>query len=103
MSLRRIVAAAAIVSLGACTSVTNVYDRWFGSVPTTKPAPLVPIKPTAQARVVWRGSVGPAERSVFFPAVSGNVVYAAGAAGQITGFEVQSGKVITRINTGQRL
>ena len=103
MRLGRTLAAVALVSLAACTTVGNVYDRWFGSTPKTKPAPLAAIKPTAQTRIAWRASVGPAERSVFFPAVSGNTVYAAGAAGQITGFDVQSGKVLTRVNVGQKL
>jgi outer membrane protein assembly factor BamB len=35
--------------------------------------------------------------------VSGATVYAAGAAGQIAGFDVKSGKEVARINTGQRL
>ena len=103
MTLRRLLPALALASLAGCTTVGNVYDRWFGSSPATKPAPLVAIKPTAQTRIVWRGNVGPAERSVFFPAVSGNTVYAAGAAGQILGFDVKSGNVVAKLNAGQRL
>jgi len=86
-----------------CTTLSDTYDRWFGGRPAAKPAPLVPIQPTAQPHIVWRGEVGPAERSVFFPAVTGKLVYAAGAAGQIVGFEAGTGKVVTRLNAGQRL
>jgi outer membrane protein assembly factor BamB len=89
--------------LGGCSTVGDVYDRWFGSRPTAKPAPLPPMQATAQPRIVWRGEVGPAEKTIFFPAVTGRTVYAAGAAGQIVGFEVSSGKQVARINAGQRL
>jgi outer membrane protein assembly factor BamB len=92
-----------ILGLAACSTMGNVYDRWFGSRPAAKPAALVPIQATAQPRIVWRGEVGPAEKTVFFPAVTGNTVYAAGASGQIVGFEVRTGKPVARINAGQRL
>lgn len=97
------IAAVALLSISGCSTVGGLYDRWFGSTPISKPAPLTAITQTIQARVVWRAAVGPAERSVFYPAVSGNTVYAAGAAGQIAGFDVKSGKEVARINSGQRL
>jgi outer membrane protein assembly factor BamB len=95
------------LTMASCTSVQTsvgrMYDRWFGSSPSVKPAALVAIKPTAQTQIVWRSSVGPAERSVFFPAVSGNRVFAAGAAGQIAGFDVKSGSVVSKLNAAQKL
>lgn len=107
MMYSRIPVAAALVllalSITGCSTVGDAYDRWFGSRPAAKPAPLVAIQATAQPRIVWRGAVGPAEKTIFFPAVSGNTVYAAGASGQIVGFEVSSGKTVARINAGQRL
>ena len=104
MRLSRALAAALFVTaLGGCSTVEKTYDRWFGSSPTTKPAPLPPLKATAQARIAWQANVGPAERTVFFPAVTGETVYAAGAAGQIAAFDARSGKPITRVNTAQRL
>lgn len=102
--LRALAAAlATVAALGGCSSVGGLYDRWFGSAPSTKPAPLVAIKPTAQPRVQWRAEVGAAGQSVFFPAVAGNTVYATGAAGQITGFDVQSGKPVARVSAGKPL
>jgi len=103
MKPRIVLAALAVVAAAGCSTVGSVYDRWFGSAPAAKPAALVPIQPTTQPRIVWRGEVGPAERTMFFPGGSGNTVYAAGAAGQIVGFDVASGKVLARINAGQRL
>src|SRR4051812_39356030 len=96
-----IAASVAACSLG--TSMSNMYDRWFGSAPAVKPSPLPPMTATATPKIVWRATVGPAERSVFFPAVTGDKVYAAGAAGQVVGFEVKSGSAVNRINAGQKL
>jgi outer membrane protein assembly factor BamB len=103
MSIARIAAVLVCGALAGCSSVGGLYDRWFGSQPASKPAPLVQIQQTAQARVLWRAGIGAAERSIFFPAVTGATVYAASAAGQIAGFDVKSGKEVARINTGQRL
>lgn len=95
--------AALLATLAGCAAVKDVYDRWFTSTPTVKPAPLVAFKATVQPRIAWRAEVGAAERAVFFPALTGRTVYAAGAAGQIAGFEAASGKAVTRFNAGQRL
>lgn len=103
MTRRTALVAGLAVMLAGCTTVGNVYDRWFGAAPRAKPAALVALKPIAEPRILWRAEVGAAERTVFFPAVTGNVVYAAGASGQIAGFDVATGKAISRINAGQRL
>jgi outer membrane protein assembly factor BamB len=97
------VALAVLVALGGCSTIGNMYDRWFGSRPAAKPAALVAITPTAQPRIRWQGNVGAAERNMFFPAVTGNVVYAAGAAGQIAGFDTRTGNQTARFSAGQRL
>jgi outer membrane protein assembly factor BamB len=80
-----------------------MYDRWFGEAPGPKPAALVAFQATTQPRIVWRGNVGPAERNIFFPVVTGNIVYASGAAGQIVGYDTRTGNAVARLNTGQRL
>jgi outer membrane protein assembly factor BamB len=101
--MKRATALALLVALGACSTVGNMYDRWFGSRPAAKPAALVPITPTAQPRIKWQGNVGAAERNMFFPAVTGNIVYAAGAAGQIAAFDTKTGNQTARFSAGQRL
>jgi outer membrane protein assembly factor BamB len=103
MRFRRPLAALALVSIAACSTIGDTYDRWFGSRPAAKPAPLAVFKPTAQTRIAWQGSAGPAERTVFFPALTGTTVYAAGAAGQIVGFDTRTGKPVSRLTIGQRL
>jgi outer membrane protein assembly factor BamB len=96
-------AGALALALVGCQSVGNVYDRWFGQQPAVKPASLPPLEARVQPRLLWQASVGAAERSLFFPAVSGSTVYAASAAGQIIGLDALTGKAVVRIGSGRRL
>lgn len=89
--------------LAGCETVSRSYDRVFGSGPTQKPAELVPIKPTAAMKIVWQGSVGASDRDVYYPARSGNIVYAGGAAGGVSGFDATSGGVVAHFEAGQRI
>jgi len=99
---RRALIAALVVLLSGCQTVGDAYDRVFGSSKPKIPE-LPPIKPTATARILWRANVGAAERNVFFPAVSGGVVYAAGRAGQIAGFDAATGNRVSSFEAGQPL
>jgi outer membrane protein assembly factor BamB len=73
------------------------------SGPAVKPAELVPIQPKAALKILWQGSVGSADKNVFFPAKSGAVVYAAGAAGGVSGFDAARGTAMGRIEAGERI
>jgi outer membrane protein assembly factor BamB len=102
--MRSIILMAALALLMGCQTVYDTYDRvFYGSRPAQKPAELVPLQPTATVKVLWQSSVGAAEKNVYFPAVVGNVVYAGGAAGQITGLDTSNGKPVARIDAGQRI
>lgn len=92
-----------VLSLAGCQTVSNYWDKAFGSGPVQKPAPLVAIQPTATLRVVWQGSVGSADKNVYFPAKDGSVVYAVGASGGVTGYEAASGAEAARFDAGQRV
>jgi outer membrane protein assembly factor BamB len=95
--------ALAVLAAG-CQTVTNTYDRFFGRAPETrKPAELAAFKAAFNPRILWQGSVGAAEKQAFFPAVDGSTVYAAGASGQIAGFDTSSGKPVARMEAGERL
>lgn len=89
--------------LSGCETVSNAYDGWFGASPAQKAAELVQFKATATASIVWQGNVGSAERGAFYPAVTGNMVYAAGASGGIAGFTANSGGNQMRFDAGTRL
>ena len=93
---------AAVLLISGCQAVSDGYRKIFGN-PAPKPAELVPIQPKATLRVAWQGSVGSAEKNVYFPARSGSVVYAGGAAGGVTGFDMARGTVTARIEAGERV
>jgi outer membrane protein assembly factor BamB len=101
--IRRVFLAILVVLVTGCSTVGDMYDRWFGSRPAVKPAPLPPLQGSTPAKIAWQANVGPAERAVFFPAASGTVVYAAGAAGRIVGFDARTGKEVASFNAGQPL
>ena len=84
--------------------MSDAYDRLVhGGSPSQPPAELVAIKPSATPRVVWQGSVGSSEKNIYFPAVAGNLVYAAGSSGQITGFDAIKGGAVARMEAGERI
>jgi len=84
-------AGALTLGLGACGS------------DSIKPAELVDFKPTGQARVVWRTSVGEAKPYVFSPAVQGGSVFAAASSGQLMRLDPANGKAVWRTDTKERL
>lgn len=103
-ALRRAAAGAAALLLVGCQTVSSTYDRLFGRTPETrKPAELVTFNAVFAPKVLWQGSVGSAAKQTFFPAVAGGTVYAAGAAGQIGGFDASNGRQAVRFDAGQRL
>jgi outer membrane protein assembly factor BamB len=103
-TLLRAVCAVALMTTASCKTVSDSYDYLFSSgKPAVPPAALVSIKPVATPRIVWQGSAGSSEKSVFYPARVGNVVYTANAAGNITGFDAAKGGAVTKLSSGQRL
>src|SRR6185503_3755979 len=74
-----------------------------GGSPTVKPAELVKFKPNAQAKVVWRSSVGGADVYIFTPSVDEGAVYAAGASGTLARFDAATGKQAWRVDTKEQL
>jgi outer membrane protein assembly factor BamB len=94
--------AAVVLLVAGCQLFTDGYRKMFGN-PAPKPAELVPIQPKAALRIAWQGSVGAADKDVYFPARSGTVVYAGGATGGVTGFDMARGTVAGRIEAGERV
>ena len=83
---------AAVVLLSGC-----------GGAPVQKPAELTEFSPTATLTMLWQGSVGSARKDVFYPRVSGNLVFAAGADGGVTGFDKASGRSALAIDAEERV
>lgn len=102
--MNRVAAACAAVALAAGLTGCQTVSGWFGSSrPVQKPAELVVFTPTAQPRVLWQASVGAADKAVFSPGINGNAVFAAGAAGQIAGYQANTGAALGAFNAGERL
>ena len=96
-------AAALALLVAGCQTISDGYRRIFGN-PAPKPAELVAIQqPRAALRIAWQGSVGSAEKNVYFPARSGTVVWAGGASGSVTAFDMARGTPTGRIEAGERV
>jgi len=93
-----------LAGVAGCQTMSDSYDRLVhGGKPALPPSELVSIKPTATPQIVWRGSVGTSDRSIFYPAPAGNAIYAAGAAGDITAFDATKGGTVAKFGAGQRI
>ncbi len=102
--MKRTLPMAVLLALGGCGTIKDTYNSWFGaSVPAAKPAELVQIRPTVTPRIAWQSTIGAADKTVFFPSVSGNTVWITGANGQIAAIAANSGAVTTRFDAGQRI
>ena len=90
--------------VAGCDTVKRTYDSWFGAPAlSSKPAELVPIQAKVNPRVLWRGAVGAAGKTVLFPDVSGSAVWVAGANGDIAGFGAADGSNVARFSAGQAI
>ncbi len=90
------------IALGGCAAVSRTYDSWFGSPkPAVKPAEFPVFKSQVNLSIAWQGVVGPADKTVLFPLVVGNTVWAAAANGQIAGFNTATGASESRFSAGQ--
>jgi outer membrane protein assembly factor BamB len=74
-----------------------------GGAPTRKPAELTDFEAKAVLKLLWDGSVGSAEKDVFYPRVSGSIVYATGADGSVNGFDKVSGNATVSFEAGERI
>ncbi len=97
--MKRCFAAALLLLVLAGCSTLESMNPFASSGP--KMAELQPIKATAEARVVWRESVGKSDVYVFAPAMVGSSVYAAGKDGTL--IRIDDGKLAWKVNAGQAL
>ena len=91
-------------ALAGCDTVKTSYNSWFGAPsPAGKPAELTTYRALVNLRLVWKGVVGAADKTVLFPVVSGNAVWVAAANGQIAGFNAANGTSVGRFSAGQAI
>ena len=90
--------------ISGCSSITQYYDDFFGrSDPKLLPKPLSEFTPTAAPKISWQANVGSSESFVFSPALDTNVIYAAGKAGKLVGFDAASGKIVWQAESKQAI
>ena len=102
MNLPSLVAHAGRCAVGASIAALAALAG-CGGTDAVKPSPLPTFKPTAEARVAWRASVGSSKRYVFFPALRGGAIYAAAYDGNVVRLDATNGKQVWRVSSGQQL
>lgn len=90
------------VALVACVAAL-VAMAGCGGTDAVKPSPLPQFKPTADARVAWRASVGKSKAYVFFPALRTGAIFAAAYDGYVTRLDAANGKQAWRVDTKVKL
>ena len=78
---RGVLFAASFSLLAGCSWLPS----WLGGPPSraAQPTALTDIKPSLNARIAWRASVGAGRNELMQPAVTENAVYAAAADGGV--------------------
>ena len=95
---RCLLALSAALALAGCSTIESI-NPFASNGP--KMAVLQPINTSAEARVIWRESVGKSGLYAFAPAVVGASVYAASNNGTV--MRVDDGQQVWKINAGQPL
>ena len=111
MSMRRLLPLAVLLTtaafLSACSSGGDFNPNpldWFSSGSAgPKPAELPVLTNPTGVKVLWSANIGAAEKFIFSPVLSGDSVYAASRAGNVTRLEALTGKAKWRISLGKRI
>ena len=100
-------ALAGLLSLTACSSITdiktNISDRIFGREAAELPEPLADFKETSNSKILWQAKVGNAGYFEFSPAVEAGYAYAASAEGEVVKLDVSNGSQVWRVKVPESL
>lgn len=103
----RLLLVLALIVVGGCATVADSSINpmnWFGSKsPAAKMAELPEIKASVTLRLLWQASAGSSGDAVFSPAIANGSVFAAAADGNVTRFDLTTGRQIWRASAGERL
>jgi outer membrane protein assembly factor BamB len=96
---RNLLALAMVLSLAACSTVSG----WFESDDddATAPAELVDIDETVDIKKLWSVGVGDGQGDGFYrlrPVISGDVIYAASADGEVVAVDRKRGKTLWEVD-----
>lgn len=100
LSLLRTGLLIALLSLSACTSMTNlksdISENIFGREPVNPPTPLEDIKAAYTGHIDWSINTGKTGRFSFTPAVDAGYAYASDSEGEVYKVDISSGKLAWR-------
>ena len=104
----RLLIVSLIIALSGCSSVresmTESVTGWFGDKDNIEPpAKLVDFKETVSVSRRWSASVGSDSKKLYVrlqPRVDGDRIYAAGAKGRVSAFDVNTGDLLWQVDTG---
>jgi len=93
--------------LVACGPVKDFKDqlteRIVGQDPIDPPNDLKEFKAKLNPKILWSLKLGGSETFEFSPSIMGDEVYAASSDGSLAKIDLKTGKVIWKINTGEKL
>ncbi len=102
-SLRRLAAAALVLSASGCSSWNPQVAIGLVNEPANTPDELTPIKASLSPRVAWTQSVGKSQGFVFRPAVFERRVYAIAGDGQVAIMDEDTGRSMVKVDLKKRL
>lgn len=97
-----------LIALSGCSSVresmTDSVTGWFEDKDNAEPpAKLVDFKPSVSVSERWSANVGSNSTKLYVrlqPKVDGDRIYAAGAKGRVSAYNVDSGQLLWQVDTG---
>lgn len=99
---RKLVGVGVLALMTGCSTLSSLNP--FGDKDKAdQPAKLVELKGTMAVRTAWKLDIGKSEGFQFSPALTGNTLVVASAAGHIARVEAAGGKQLWRINTKEEL
>ena len=95
------------LTLVACGPVKDFKDqlteRIVGQDPIDPPNDLKEFKAKLNPKILWSLKLGGSETFEFSPSIMGDEVYAASSDGSLAKIDLKTGKIIWKINTGEKL
>lgn len=105
--LKSLLVLSSLLLATGCSTITeiqtSVSERIFGREVADPPEPLEEIKETASTKLLWQTNIGEAGNYEFSPMIEAGYAYAASSEGEIVKLDVNNGKELWRVKTGETL
>lgn len=101
--IKRFFILAMLLSLAGCSSINNTVTGWFEDKDNVEPpAKLVDFQSTVTVTELWSRNVGASSKDLYVrlqPSIDGDRIYAAGAKGQVSAYDINTGKILWQTDT----